>query len=34
MRLMFLFQLYKKINQHELSWALGAAFNVLQSGGL
>ncbi|XP_046822877.1 ectonucleoside triphosphate diphosphohydrolase 5 isoform X1 [Vespa velutina] len=24
--------LYKKINQHELSWALGAAFNVLQSG--
>lgn len=24
--------LYKKINGHELSWALGAAFNVLQSG--
>lgn len=25
-------QLYKKINGHELSWALGAAFNVLQNG--
>ncbi|XP_043503174.1 ectonucleoside triphosphate diphosphohydrolase 5 isoform X1 [Polistes fuscatus] len=24
--------LYKKINGHELSWALGAAFNVLQNG--
>lgn len=24
--------LYRKINQHELSWALGAAFNVLQNG--
>ncbi|XP_015523775.1 ectonucleoside triphosphate diphosphohydrolase 5 isoform X1 [Neodiprion virginianus] len=25
-------QLYKKINSHELSWALGAAFNILQNG--
>ncbi|XP_012278493.1 ectonucleoside triphosphate diphosphohydrolase 5 isoform X2 [Orussus abietinus] len=24
--------LYKKINGHEISWALGAAFNVLQNG--
>lgn len=29
---MCLLQLYKKINEHELSWALGAAFNVLQNG--
>ncbi|XP_012268935.2 ectonucleoside triphosphate diphosphohydrolase 5 isoform X2 [Athalia rosae] len=25
-------QLYKKISGHELSWALGAAFNILQNG--
>ncbi|XP_054007003.1 ectonucleoside triphosphate diphosphohydrolase 5 isoform X1 [Hylaeus anthracinus] len=24
--------LYKKINDHELSWALGAAFNIIQNG--
>jgi hypothetical protein len=28
----YFLQLYKKIRGHELSWALGAAFNVLQNG--
>lgn len=27
----FSFQLYKKIDGHEISWALGAAYNILTS---
>lgn len=27
----FFFQLHKYINGHQLNWALGAAFNVLQT---
>lgn len=30
--ILFFYQLYKKINGHELSWALGAAFNIIQNG--
>ena len=26
------FQLYKQVDGHEISWALGAAFHILQNG--
>jgi hypothetical protein len=27
-----IFQLYKQVDGHEISWALGAAFHILQNG--
>lgn len=30
--LKLIFQLYKQVDGHEISWALGAAFHILQNG--